>query len=180
MIKNKIIDKLVKKLIVNNFKKEDIFELIDINKCFNFFENYIYYLLLLSQKKYDDLKVKMCSTISSYLNYLVDTYKIKQLSITQFKQKSCISNYELYALGVKGYDGDKNFYFDLEENLYICLDNVKHLNYKGIINIKYNPNFLASKTNAKIINKNFNNIYVFEKSGITNIYLGKYKFLFNT
>ena len=180
MIKNKVIDKIVKKLIVKGFDKDDIFQLIKVKERFQQFNDFIYFLLLLSQKKYDDLRVDMCTSISSYLNYLASTHNIIPSKISQKQTGECFSNEELYLFGVKGYGSKNNFYFDIDDNMYICLDNVDHFKYKDIYNIKLNHGFFENKINAKIINKKFNNIYLFKKNENNNYYLGEFKLLFNS
>lgn len=180
MKKNKIIDQIVKKLIINGFDKEQIFQLIKLNEKFCDFKNYIYYLLLLSQCKYDDYKFIMANTIHQYLNYLSEEYQIKSLTIDDLVVNNLYCNEELYVIGAKGFGSNKNFYFDVDDNLYILLNDENHSQYKNLINIKYNNGFLNNKTNNKIIQQNFNQILVFEKLSDKNIFLGKFQFLFNT
>ncbi len=180
MKKNKIIDQLVKKLLINGFQKEQIFQLIKLNEKFSDFKNYIYYLLLLSQRKCDDYKFIMSNTINQYLNYLVEEYKINCLTIDDLVVNNLYCNEELYVIGANGFGSDKNFYFDVDDNLYILLNENNHFKYKNLINIKYNNGFLFNKTNNKIIQQNFNEILVFEKLLDKNIFLGCFQFLSNT
>lgn len=178
MQKNKILNKIFKRLIKFNYESHDIKNFLSIEKDFNKFENFIFYLWTISTKNYQDLKFMMAKSISSYLEYLVTHYEIENFTIDTLKVNQNLSLYEIYLLGAKGFDGNIPFSFDIEDNCYISLNEHPYEEYKNIINIAlcfHNKSFLNSLVNQRILSNNFNKIFIFKKN-ITNYqFMGSYK-----
>ncbi len=178
---NKIIDKIFKKLLKNDFEKSEIWYLINLKEQFSSFENYLYYLMVIGQKKHNDTMFSMARSINSYIVTLLERYNIQnKLIISNLLKGDQLTDIELYLLGVKGYGTNNNFYFDNENNLYICLNNVKYFEHNNIYNFKLNDycdGFLNSKINQKIIKNNVKKVLLFSRQNEKNIFLGFYKIL---
>ncbi len=180
MEQNKVIDHIYKKLIKANYSHDEIKYFLNEREHFKKFENWIYYLFLNSQKTYDDDKFKMASILGDYLVTLIERENIKPLTIEALQEGDILSNNEIYILGAKGYDGTNNFCFDVDDNLYICIDSIKSFKYQNIFNIKFNQylqGFSKSKLNLKIINNQLKRILIFTKAGNDNIFIGFYDLL---
>lgn len=182
MEQNKILDIIFKKLLFLKYDKKDIFLLLNKKNENGSFENFIYSLLLFSQKKYDDVIVRMCKSIHSYLSDLVDKYNIKPITLSNIKVNQMLSNEEILILGCKGYDSNNLFYFDIDDNLYICIDNINYIEYKNCYIIKYNflkEQWWTSKIIQKINLLQNNKILLFKKNNEKNIFLGYFTFMKN-
>ncbi len=180
MEQNKVIDHIYKKLIKSNYSHDEIKHFLAERDNFKKFENWLYYLFLNSQKTYEDDKFKMASVLGDYLATLIERHEIKPLTVDSLVEGDILSNHEVYILGAKGYDGNNNFCFDVDENLYICIDSIKSFKYQNIFNIKFNQylqGFSKSKLNLKIINKQVKKILIFTKAGNQNIFIGFYDLL---
>lgn len=177
---NKVLDKIFKKLLIANFGHQEIKSFISLREQFRTFDFFIVYLSLIGHKTHDEMNFKMAASISDYLDYLVQKHQLEKLHIDVLKRNDILSNAEIFLLGARGYEGFLKFYFDDENNLYLCIDNIEHEVYKNIFNIPFlmhKIDLWLNKQNAKILNRQFNKILIFKKSQQQNIFLGFYRFL---
>lgn len=177
---NKVTDSIYKKLLKQDFVREDINLLIDLQHQFTNFDNYIYYLFILANKSFDDVKVRMCKALESYLQYLVSTENLQPLSIDNLQRSNILSDQEIFLLGVKQFNIASGFSYDLDENVFICLDHTHYVQYADIMNValpQKNGNFLKSKITQKFCQHKFKKICLFKKLNEKNIFLGFYKFI---
>lgn len=178
MKKNKILDKIFKKLIKNDYTSNDIKAFLSIEKDFKKFENFILYLWNISTKNYDDKKFIMSKSISSYLEYLITHYKIENFTIADFEINHTLSIYEIYLLGAKGFDGNIPYSFDIDDNCYIALGDHPSDEYKNIVNIAlcfHNKSLLNSIVNQRLLSNQFNKIFIFKKNINNYQFMGIYK-----
>ncbi|MGL4950390.1 MAG: hypothetical protein ACRC4M_00905 [Mycoplasma sp.] len=179
MSQNKVKDNIFKILLRNEFSKEDIITFLNISNEFNEFKNFIYYIFLLSEKKYETSMFEMCRALNTYLCEVIKEQNIEPLSFDDIKTNTVLSNHEISLLGAKGYGSFHNMYFDIDDNMYINLDNINFNEYKSILNIAFNSqdkSICDSKINRRILDKNFNKILCFKNYGDKNIFVGFYKF----
>lgn len=179
MNQNKVIDAIYKKLLKADYSHEIIRNFLSLRFKFSNFENFLYYMLLMSQKNIDDDLFNITKYLQDYLNTIIERYHIKPLTINDIKVGDELTNWELFILGAKGYNSKNNFYFDVDDNLYICLDNVEHKKFKNLIKIKLNNYFdgiFNSKINQKILQVKFDKILLFKRNETKNQFMGFYNF----
>lgn len=180
---NKVTDNIYKKLLKQDFLHDEINTLIELQHQFASFDNYIYYLYILSSKAFDDVKVRMCKAIETYLQYLISTENLQAPSLDKIQRSDILSDQEIFLLGVKQFNIDSGFSFDLDDNVFICLDNTYYAQYAEIMNVSLpqkDGNFLKSKITQKFCKHKFNKICIFKKHNDKNIFLGFYKFINTT
>ncbi len=128
MNKNKIVGNLFKKLLHNNFSREEIRDFLFVYEQFNSFSNFIYYLFQLSNhSESSDKKNQMACSVKSYLTYLVDVYHIEGYNYSDLKKHQIYHEIEINALS--------------ETNNVLNLSNKEVDQYKNILFI-VNPIFL--------------------------------------
>ncbi|MGL4948574.1 MAG: hypothetical protein ACRC42_04290 [Mycoplasma sp.] len=124
----------------------------------------------------------MASKLNSFLANEIDNKNIKNsLAVDNLNIGDSLSNKEIFTLGVKGYDSFQKFYFDVDDNMFICLNNVDYDEYKGVLNIAFkyqNKNILESKIINKIFKQKFKKILCFSKDeNGNNLFLGNFNFV---
>ncbi|MGL4951533.1 MAG: hypothetical protein ACRC4L_00960 [Mycoplasma sp.] len=180
MNQNNIKDIIFKKLIREGFQKEQIFSLIKISEKFSRFSDYLYYLYLMSGKKYDSDICKITNPLNMFLEEIISEYQIIPMTQSDLKKGVSLSNQEIYLIGVKGYGSNHNFYFDVDDNLYICKDNVLHDEYKSVFNICFNhqeKDIFDTELNKRIINQKFNKIFIFKLIDEDNVLIDNFNFI---